>query len=91
MADTCVSCEAAPEYSYQVAPQRAMLFCASHVPGFLKGKNGSLLLKSYKTAGEEPTPAKTSKKKKTAPVVEEPVVDEVVEEEPSEEETPTEE
>ena len=90
--DKCASCEAEPKFSYEIGPGKFMHFCISHIPGFLKSKSSSILLKPYSPVVEEPTPVKTSKKKKTETVVEEPAVEEAEEEVLVEEEvTPTEE
>lgn len=90
--DKCVSCEAEPKFCYEIGPGKFMAFCIPHIPGFLKSKSNSILLKPCSPVVEEPTPVKTSKKKKAEPVIEEPTVEEAEEEVLVEEEvTPTEE
>jgi hypothetical protein len=86
--ETCVNCTNPATHKYIITIFQGQLYCALHIPKFLKGSD---LLVPYvvEKAVEEvvvaPPVKKTTKKKA---VVEEPVV---VEEEPDEEVTPTEE
>jgi hypothetical protein len=86
----CVNCPNEAVYTYLITDSYSKSYCASDLPNFLKSKEYSVYvvdaLKISSTVEIEPT--KTSKKKTTAPVVEEsPVVEEVEELEVTVEET----
>jgi hypothetical protein len=57
----CAACTLDAQYEYATGPMSSMLFCAGHVPGFLKTKTGRLMLKIYEPEVVAP---KVSKKKK---------------------------
>lgn len=82
--ETCVNCTRAATHKYIITPFKGQLFCAFHIPRFLK--NSDLLVPYVvEEVVAEPAVKKTTKKKA---VVEEPAVVEE-EEELTEEVTPT--
>ena len=65
----CVNCTEQAIYEYVITPTASQLYCVNHAP---RGLKGNLNFRSY----QEPVvvveaPKTTSKKKATAPVVEE--------------------
>lgn len=71
---TCSNCTSTAQLQYNISETVKLLYCAIHLPKFLKGRTAASLLVSFI---EVPAPKKPSKKKATAPA--EITTDETVE------------
>jgi hypothetical protein len=75
----CANCASEAFFVYQLTANYGINYCSRHVPKFLQNakRAGSLVKIEPVSAAlvEEAVAAKTTKKKKEAPVVEEPIVE----------------